>query len=98
MAGAIRGLREELGIEDVSLERVSEVIGARLDITELGIKDHELQVCYRGVSDAELVPEPNEVANIRLFELDDLEAAMRISPDDFTPWFRCRAQDIGLFE
>ena len=97
LAGAIRGLSEELGIEGVRLEPVSEVIRARLEVAELGIKDYELQVCYRGVSDAKLMPQPDEVADIRLFALGDLKTAMHESPKEFTPWFRGRAQDIGLF-
>jgi hypothetical protein len=38
------------------------------------------------------------VAEVRLFELDDLEVAMLNSPDSFTPWFRDAAQNLGLFE
>ncbi len=98
LAGAIRGLSEELGIEGVRLEPVSDVIRARLEVAELGIKDYELQVCYRGVSDANLMPQPDEVADIRLFALGDLKTAMHKSPNEFTPWFRGRAQDIGLFD
>jgi len=98
LASAIRGLSEELGIEGVSLEPASEVILAKLEVTELGIKDYELQVCYRGVSDADLIPQPDEVADIRLIALGDLKDAMRKNPDEFTPWFRGRAQDISLFD
>lgn len=97
MAGAIRGLGEELGIEGVKLEPVSDVIRAKLEVAELGIKDYELQMCFRGVSDARVMPQPDEVADIRLFTLGDLETAMRESPREFTPWFCARAQDIGLF-
>ena len=79
LAGAIRGLSEELGIEGVRLEPVSDVIRARLEVAELGIKDYELQVCYRGVSDTNLMPQPDEVADIRLFALGDLKTAMHKS-------------------
>ena len=97
LAGAIRGLGEELGIESVKLEPVSDVIHAKLEVAELGIKDYELQMCFRGISDARVMCQPDEVAEIRLFTLGDLETAMRESPREFTPWFRGRAQDIGLF-
>ncbi len=98
LAGAIRGLREELGVEGVRIEPVSDVIRSRLQVTELGIKDYELQMCFRGVSDADLVPNPDEVVEIRIFTLGDLKTAMHESPMEFTPWFRGRAQDIGLFD
>ena len=98
LAGAMRGLSEELGIDDVRLVPVSDVIRSKLEVPELGIKDYELQLCYRGVSDAEIMLQSDEVAEIRLFTLVDLKTAMRKTPDEFTPWFRGRAQDIGLFE
>lgn len=98
LAGAIRGLREELGIEGVKLEPVGDVIRARLEIADLGIKDYELQMCYRSVSDADLKPQSNEVADIRLFTLADLKTVMQNAPNEFTPWFHDRAQDIGLFD
>jgi isopentenyl-diphosphate delta-isomerase len=97
LACAIRGLLEELGIEYVDLEPIGGVIRSRLEVAELGIKDYELQRCYKGVSDAALLPNPDEVAEIKLFTLAELEIAMDEAPTDFTPWFRDRAQDVHLF-
>lgn len=48
LEGAVRGIREELGITGVRLERVSNVIRAKLDIAESGISDYEFQVSFRG--------------------------------------------------
>ena len=98
MACAIRGVSEELGIEGVSLEPVGGVIRAKLEVAEQGIKDFEFQMCFRGVSDADIVLESSEVAETRLFELGELKAAMQMSPYNFTPWFRRRSHDIGLFD
>ncbi len=95
--GAIRGLREELGISGVMLEPASPEIKSKFEVSKLGIKDYEVQVCFRGVSDAELVLQASEVAEIRLFNLEDLKSAMLRTPDRFTKWFRERASDIGLF-
>ena len=97
VAGAIRGLSEELGITGVTLKPVSNVIRTKLEVAEQGIKDFEFQVCFRGVSDADVRPQTSEVAEIRLFRLDDLRAEMLRRPENFTPWFRSRASDIGLF-
>ena len=97
VAGAIRGLSEELGITGVTLKPVSNVIRTKLEVAEQGIKDFEFQVCFRGVSDADVRPQTSEVAEIRLFQLDDLRVEMLSRPENFTPWFRSRASDIGLF-
>jgi isopentenyl-diphosphate delta-isomerase len=97
VAGAIRGLREELGITGVNLEPVSDIIRTKLEVAEQGVKDYEFQVSFRGVSDAALRPNMSEVAEIRLYQLDELRAEMLDSPGKFTPWFRSRASDIGLF-
>ncbi len=96
-AGAIRGLGEELGITGVSLTRISDVIRTKLEVGEHGIKDFECQVSFRGESDADLRPQKSEVAEIRLYQLDDLRVEMLSYPERFTPWFRSRANDIGLF-
>lgn len=97
MAGALRGLGEELGLTGVSLEPVSNVIQSTLEAKNQGIKDNEFQVSFRGTSDAELRPQRSEVTEIRLYQLDDLRLEMLDSPERFTPWFRGRADDIGLF-
>ena len=98
LTGAIRGINEELGITGVRLERVSNVIRATLDIPELGIKDYEFQVSFRGEFDGELDPNLSEVAEIRSLGLGELQVEMMKAPERFTPWFRGRAIDIGLFD
>jgi isopentenyl-diphosphate delta-isomerase len=96
LSAAKRGLKEELGIEGASLDPVGGVAMERLEIAELGIKDYELQQSFRTVSDGELTPDSDEVAELRLLRLDELERLMRESPDDFTPWFRHRARDLPI--
>jgi isopentenyldiphosphate isomerase len=98
LKGAIRGLREEFGIEGVTLKALSDEIRCRLEVPESGIKAYELQVCYHRVSDADLACDFDEVAAIRFVTVDELEAAIRTSPHEFTPSLRDRARDIGLFE
>ena len=98
LAGAIRGINEELGIKGVRLERASNLIRATLDIAELGIKDYEFQVSFRGEFDGEFSPNLSEVDEIRFLGLGELHAEMRRAPERFTPWFRGRAIDTGLFD
>lgn len=96
--GATRGLNEELGISGVQLESIGEVIQTKLEIAERSIKDYEFQLSFKGVSDAELRPQTSEVAEVRLFQLDDLRNEMFGNPEKFTPWFLSRAKEIGLFD
>jgi len=94
--GAVRGLNEELGIKGVELEPLGEEVRTMLELPELGIRDCELQMCFRGISDAEIVLQVDEVAEVRLIHLSELRGAMCESPGSFTPWFCDRAGEIGL--
>jgi isopentenyldiphosphate isomerase len=95
--GAVRGLREELGVvEDVGLESIGAISPARLDLPALGVKDHELQQSFRCVYDGPVVPDPAEVAEVRTISLDELRAAFVERPNEFTPWFRDDAVRLGL--
>lgn len=93
---ALRGLREELGVEQIVLERFGSVTRSQLDIVERGLKDYEWQQSFRGVSDGELRPNVDEVCEVRTLDLADLEREFAQKPDDFTPWFRDSAIRLGL--
>ena len=94
--GALRGLLEELGVEGVDLEAIGGVTRARLDLPEQGVKDYELQQCFRGVFDGELQPNDSEVCEIDTVVLSDLNSSFRQRPNDFTPWFRESAIRLGI--
>jgi isopentenyl-diphosphate delta-isomerase len=94
--GAARGLREELGVDRVSLEPLGSLVRAKLDIPERQIKDYELQQSFRGIFDGELRPAPGEVCEIDELALPRLCVAMAARPSDFTPWFRDSAARLGL--
>lgn len=96
--GALRGINEELGISDVALQPITAEYRRKLEVTESGIKDWEIQMAFHGVTDAEITPQAEEVSAIRLFTLADLQQAMTQSPTEFTPWFRELAQSTGLIE
>lgn len=99
LEGALRGLREELGVSEAlgaaDLEPVGGVVTARLDLPEIGVKDHEFQQAFRCVYDGRLAPDAEEVAEIRTMTLTELHAALAARPDDFTPWFRSSAVCLG---
>lgn len=94
--GALRGLREELGVENVVLEPIGDVAQARLDIADKGIKDYELQQTFLGVFDGELRPDPSEVNAVDIVALSELAVAFETRPSEFTPWFRDTAVRLGL--
>ena len=94
--GARRGLREELGVTDVVVETLGGIWRAQLDMPQLGLRDYELQQCFRGVFDGELRPNVDEVSEASTFDLDDLGIAFSERPDEFTPWFRESALRLGL--
>ena len=95
--GALRGLREELGVENVVLERLGDVNICRLDMPELGVKDYEFQQSFRCTFDGSFSPDPIEVHEIKIVSLEHLAAGFARHPNDYTPWFRQRMIDLKLF-
>ena len=87
LAGAIRGLAEELGVTGVHLRTAGELAATRLDLPELGIHDWELQQAFTGSHTGPITPDPTEVAEIRMVALPELIAWIRDAPENFTPWF-----------
>jgi len=94
--GAARGLREELGVSGVVLEPLGGVRPCRIEMDEPFVRDFEFQQSFRGTLDAEVVPDPQEVAEIGHCTLAELAAAMVRTPDRFTPWFRLGLSDLRL--
>lgn len=95
---ALRGLREELGIEGVSPEPLDGVAVSRIEEPGAGIRDYELQQTFRVVFDGPVTPDPQEVSATSWLSLEELSAAFSERPGDFTPWFRDSAARIGLLE
>ncbi len=86
LAGAQRGLREELQVADVSLQALASPKRQVQALPALGILDREETQSFRGSFDGPLHPDPDEVAAVRLLTIDQLASEYRQAPDRFTPW------------
>lgn len=95
---AVRGLREELGIDSVPLQPLGSVVESRVEEPEAGVRDYELQQSFRAVFDGPVSPDPEEVAETAMFGLPELAEAFARRPGDFTPWFRRCVALLGLLE
>jgi isopentenyl-diphosphate delta-isomerase len=95
---ALRGLAEELSIVDVELHPIGGLLRAQLEQPRQGIRDYELQCCFTGVSDAEIVLDSAEVCQFDLYHLPDLQVLMQANAPQFTPWFLRLSRHIDLFQ
>lgn len=98
LEGALRGLKEELGVADVNLKPIGKEIRARVELAESEVRDYEFQMSFVGTTDADFFLKQDEVAKVKLIDLQVLREEMINSPDAFTPWFRDRALDVGLID
>lgn len=87
-ACAARRLREELGIEGLTL-RPRPVIEYRAEVGG-GLTEHEVVEVFTAEAPADLSlrPDPEEVAATRWVPLDALHAEVEATPERFTPWLR----------
>jgi len=85
---ARRGLREELAIDGVDVEPWGPALRFKTIDEEKGIHDYEVQQCFRAIYDGGPRPDPEEVAEVRLMEVEKLKKRVREKPERFTPWLR----------
>jgi isopentenyldiphosphate isomerase len=95
-AGAVRGLREELGVDSIALQALGAVRTSSFDIPEFDLHDRELQQAFRGVYDGAIAADPVEVAEVRCLPLAELEGWIARAPADFTPWFVRDLRELGM--
>ena len=88
LAAALRGVKEELGIDNIDLAPIGEVIESELTLPDQNIHDCEWQQCFVGMSDAPLRINPQEVTKTSLWEPAELAEAIETEPELFTPWLK----------
>lgn len=82
----------------MSAEPFGAVTKYRLEVPAAKVKGYEFKQSFRVRYSGPVNPDPREVLATRAIELRALRAEMRQQPDMFTPWFRKRAAELGLFE
>jgi isopentenyl-diphosphate delta-isomerase len=95
-AAAVRGLQEELGIDNVGVTAIGSVRSSSCDIPRFDLHDHELQQAFRGTYDGPIREDPVEVAEVRCLARAELSAWIDDSPESFTPWFLRDLVELGF--
>lgn len=95
LACAHRRLRQELGIFGLDLAHCGQV-EYRADVGG-GMTEHEVVEIFRASAptDLALAPNPDEVAETRWADLDELRAETLHYPSQFTPWLRIYLAEHG---
>lgn len=96
LEGALRGLREELGINGMPLTPLGSEMRAEVVVRPLGILDRELQRSFQGQWGGSIRPCPEEVAAVRWVSLDALTREIAADPERFTPWLRSRLKLLSV--
>ncbi len=96
LAGARRGLAEELGVTGVALQPIGGLHRAINRIPELGVVDREIQQAFSGCYDGAVRADSNEVADVICLSVDALRNWLERSPEAFTPWFLHEVTRLGL--
>ncbi len=96
LAGALRGLAEELGLTRVELS----LLGDIRHVTQrgAGFLDREIQQAFQGVVREFVTADPQEVAQVRFIGLDQIRVWVAQDETDFTPWFVQDMHEFGYLE
>lgn len=82
---AVRRLGEELGFEADVEEQFSFIYKSKLD---KGLTEHELDHVFFATYEGDIIPNPEEVAEVKYVGLDDLKNDMTNHPENYTEWFK----------
>jgi len=96
LAGARRGLREELGIFDCELEIVGGLRRVCTHCPDRRIDDRELAQSFFVIHDGPVHPDQAEVAEVRWMAPAAVARWMALEPTAFTPWFRQAAREFEI--
>jgi len=81
-AAAIRGMKEELGLEEIQIKRLSKF---RMNY---GPNDNEISELYEGQVDPSLViHDPVEIESIHYYGIDELTIMIKNEKGGFCEWF-----------
>lgn len=80
--GAVRGMREELGVEGIEIERLTKF---RMNY---GVNDNEISELYQGVVNPELVQfDPVEIESVMYLSMDELRRMLQDDSQSLCRWF-----------
>lgn len=80
--GAVRGMKEELGVEGIKIERLTKF---RMNY---GMNDNEISELYQGVVDPELVQfDPVEIESVMYLSMDELRRMFQEERSLLCGWF-----------
>lgn len=100
LAGALRGIQEELGLACEELLPLGEPTTHQLVLPDQNLRNCEFTQCYRGEVRGEVKLDPSEVADSRYIKLSDLCEQLTSSPqactETYTPWFIDLVQHVRL--
>ncbi|TVS12902.1 MAG: NUDIX domain-containing protein [Gammaproteobacteria bacterium] len=96
LAGALRGLEEELGLASIVLEPVGGLRRVVSEVPECDIRDRELARTFRGRIDEPVHPDGVEVDRVMWLQPEQLRQWMLQEPAAFTPWFMAAVKQLGL--
>lgn len=85
LSAAHRRLKEEMGLDAVLIHKTSFVYKT---VFENGLTEHEFDHIYTGITDAQPLPDPGEVAEFAWLQPDVIKQMIKEKPGDFTSWFK----------
>lgn len=79
---AIRGLKEELGVEGISIERIGKIQ------MEYGLNDHEISEIYEGRLNGKQVRfDPGEISEVKFIGMDAIRTGIVDEKEKYCYWF-----------
>ena len=98
LAGALRGLHEELGVEPIALTPIGDVRAGTYRCVRANAIDRELQQAFRATYEGALQLDAAEVAEVRTVTLAELAHWLAREPAAFTPWLQRDVVELGILK
>lgn len=90
-----RRLKEECGFDTNLKKKFSFIYKAKLDN---GLTEHELDHVFLGEYNGDPKPDPKEISRMKWIKPDELKKAIKISPEEYAPWFRIIVKILDKFD